>query len=178
MANYHRNMHHPRQISTGSGPRVNSQYRLATADDAPRLIAMINAAFSIEEFLEGTRTDAVRLAAMMAKGSILMAEDGAGNLLGSVYFEHRGPRGYLGMLAVDPVRQGQGIARRLMEQAEEYLRQAGCNEVEIIVLNMRPELLPIYRRMGFVDAGTMDFRPSRPLKPGVEVHGIIMVKKL
>lgn len=177
-ANYHRSMHSVSQIPSGSGPRVQCQYRLATANDASRVTAMINAAFSIEQFLEGTRTDEVRLAAMMAKGSILMAEDETGNLLGSVYFELRGKRGYLGMLAVDPSRQGQGISRRLMEAAEERLREAGCDEVEIIVLNMRPELLPIYRRFGFVDAGTTEFQTSRPLKPGVEVHGIIMVKKL
>lgn len=175
---YHRSMCSARQASTGSGLRADSRYRLATGEDAPRLISMINSAFSIEQFLEGMRTDEARLAAMMAKGSILMAEDGAGNLLGSVYFELRGLRGYLGMLAVDPAQQGQGIARRLLEQAEKHLRETGCNEVEIIVLNMRPELLPIYRRMGFVDAGTMEFKPSRPLKPGVEVHGIIMLKKL
>lgn len=171
-------MHSARQASTGLGPRVHLQYRLAAAGDAQSLIAMINAAFSIEDFLEGTRTDEERLAAMMAKGSILMAEDDAGKLLGSVYFELRGLRGYLGMLAVDPARQGQGIARRLIEKAEEHLREAGCNEVEIIVLNMRPELLPIYRRMGFIETGTMDFAPSRKLKPGVLVHGIVMVKKL
>lgn len=171
-------MHSARQVSAGSGSRVHCQYRFATNGDAPRLIEMINAAFSIEEFLEGTRTDEERLAAMMAKGAILMAEDDAGNLLGSVYFESRGLRGYLGMLAVDPGQQRQGIARRLIEKAEEHLRESGCSEVEIIVLNMRPELLPIYRRMGFIETGTMDFAPSRKLKPGVQVHGIVMVKKL
>ena len=139
---------------------------------------MINAAFAIEDFLEGTRTDEVRLAAMMEKGSILMAEDSGGNLLGSVFLELRGRRGYLGMLAVDPAQQGRGLSRRLVGAAEEHLRAAGCDEVEIIVLNMRPELLPIYQRFGFVEEGTMDFKPSRTLKPGVECYGIIMVKKL
>jgi ribosomal protein S18 acetylase RimI-like enzyme len=139
---------------------------------------MINAAFSIEEFLEGTRTDETRLAAIMEKGSILMAEDEAGNLLGSVYFELRGQRGYLGMLAVDPAQQGRGLARRLVEEAEDHLRKTGCDAVEIIVLNMRPELVPIYQRFGFEVEGTTEFTPSRKLKPGVECHGIIMVKKL
>jgi predicted N-acetyltransferase YhbS len=164
------------QPSIGSVPKLN--YRLATSEDAPRLIPMINAAFSIEQFLDGTRTDDARLAAMMEKGSILMAEDEAGNLLGSVYFELRGQRGYLGMLAVDPAQQGRGLSRPIVEAAEEQLRAAGCKEVEIIVLNMRPELLPIYRRFGFVDEGTIDFKTSRPLKPGVECYGITMVKKL
>ncbi|MDR3793359.1 MAG: GNAT family N-acetyltransferase [Terracidiphilus sp.] len=152
--------------------------RIATETDRTRLIPMINAAFSIEEFLEGTRTDEGRLAAMMAKGSILMAENQSGKLVGSVYLEYRGKRGYLGMLAVDPAEQSKGLARRLVEGAEQCFRSEGCDEVEIIVLNMRPELLPIYRRFGFEVTGTTDFKPSRPLKPGVECHGIVMVKKL
>jgi hypothetical protein len=41
--------------------------RLATDDDRPRLIPLINAAFAIETFLEGTRTDEERLATMMRK---------------------------------------------------------------------------------------------------------------
>src|SRR5271169_4672574 len=87
------------------------RFRVATAIDLPRLIELINAAFSLETFLEGTRTDDERLAAMMAKGSIIVAEDGAGQLLGSVYTEQRGKRGYLGQLAVDPAHQGTGLAR-------------------------------------------------------------------
>ena len=176
MEQYDGNMHTDSSPVAGAGPHIG--FRLATAQDAPRLIATINAAFSIEEFLEGTRTDEARLAATMEKGSILMAEDAAGNLLGSVYFELREIRGYVGMLAVDPAQQGRGLSRKLMESAEERLRAAGCDEVEIVVLNMRPELPPIYRRYGYVETGTTDFTPSRQLKPGVQVHGIIMVKKL
>lgn len=183
-AHYHRNMHSANVASNGAEQPTNSPMnlsiscRLATAEDVPRLIPMINAAFSIEEFLEGTRTDEVRLAATIEDGSIVMAQDEAGNVLGSVYFELRGKRGYLGMLAVDPAQQGRGLAHRLVEAAEVHLRAAGCDEVEIIVLNMRPELLPIYRRFGFVDKGTTPFKTSRLLKPGVECYGIIMVKTL
>lgn len=156
--------------------RIN--FRLATSADAARIIEVVNAAFSIEDFLEGTRTDDARLMAMMEKGSILLAEDDAGKLLGSIYFELRGRRGYLGMLAIDPAEQGRGLARKIVEKAEDRLREAGCEDVEIIVLNMRPDLLPIYRRFGFVQTGTTQFTPSRTLKPGVECFGIIMVKKL
>ena len=74
--------------------------------------------------------------------------------------------------------QGRGLGRRLVEAAEDHLREAGCEAVEIIVLNMRPELVPIYRRFGFAEEGTTAFKPSRTLKPGVECYGIIIVKKL
>ncbi len=76
--------------------------RVAAAIDQLRLIQLINAAFSVETFLQGARTDRRRLAAMMAKGRILMAEDSEGRPLASVYIERRGKRGYLGMLAVNP----------------------------------------------------------------------------
>ena len=42
-------------------------FRVATADDRPRLIAIINVAFAIETFLEDTRTDEERLAAICKK---------------------------------------------------------------------------------------------------------------
>lgn len=164
---------------------VNTAIRMRIAEDADRvrLIPVINAAFSIEEFLEGTRTDEERLAATMEKGSILMAEDCNGRLLGSIYMESRymesrGKQGYLGMLAVDPAEQGRGLARLLVEEAERRFRTEGCAEIEIIVLNLRPELPAIYRRFGFVEAGVTEFTPSRALKPGVECHGIVMIKKL
>lgn len=152
--------------------------RLAAAADSARIIEVVNAAFSIEDFLEGTRTDEARLAAMMEKGKILLAEDANGKVVGSIYYELRGKRGYLGMLAIEPAEQGRGLARKIVEAAEGRLRSAGCDEVEIIVLNMRPDLLPLYKRFGFVQTGTTQFAPSRTLKPGVECYGITMAKQL
>jgi ribosomal protein S18 acetylase RimI-like enzyme len=152
--------------------------REAVAADCPRLIALINSAFSVETFLEGARTDEERLTAMMAKGAILLAEDHRSRLLASVYMERREARGYLGMLAVDPARQGEGLGRRMLEAAEDRFREQGCEGVDITVLSLRPELLPIYRRFGYVETGTEEFKPSRPLRPGLECRCIVMSKQL
>jgi ribosomal protein S18 acetylase RimI-like enzyme len=154
------------------------RFRNAVDADQPRLIELINAAFAVETFLEGTRTDEERLTAMMAKGNILLAEDGNGQLLASVYMERRGDRGYLGMLAVNPARQGEGLGRRMVEAAEDRFREQGCEGVDITVLSLRPELRPIYRRFGYVETGTEEFRPSRPFRPGIECHCIVMSKPL
>ena len=167
-----------KQAGSTSKPHLPPGIRPATAADRMRLIPLINSAFSIETFLEGTRTDEDRLAAMMRKGEILVAENGAGQLLGCVYTEVRGARGYLGQLAVDPASQGTGLARRIVAAAEDSLRRQGCEAVDITVLNMRPELPPIYRRFGYVETGTGEFHPSRPLKSGVECHCILMSKQL
>lgn len=154
------------------------RFRPATATDQAQLIALINAAFSIETFLEGTRTDEARLAPMMEKGTILVAEDRDGQLLACIYVEARGKLGYLGQLAVDPAHQGAGLARKMMAVAEERLRQAGCQAVEIIVLSLRPDLPPIYRRFGYREVRREAFSPTRKLKAGAECHGIVMSKAL
>jgi len=151
--------------------------REAVPADRPQLIALINTAFSVETFLDETRTDEERLTAMMAKGGILLAQGADDRLLGSVYMERRGRRGYLGMLAVDPGQQGKGLARRLVDAVEDRFRRQGCSGVDISVLSLRPELLPIYRRFGYIETGTEEFKPSRPLRPGLECHCIVMSKQ-
>jgi ribosomal protein S18 acetylase RimI-like enzyme len=164
--------------TTGAPIRV----RLATEADRARLIPLVNSAFSIETFLEGTRTDEERLAATMRKGEILLAElaadDQGSEPVGCIYTEVRGERGYLGMLAVDPARQGTGLAGLIVHAAEEHLRRRGCTAVDIGVLSLRPELLPLYRRFGFVETGREEFIFSRALKPGAECHCIVMSKPL
>jgi predicted N-acetyltransferase YhbS len=165
-------------MSESELPGPGLHIREVTPADIPALAAMINSAFSIETFLEGTRTDEDRLAAMMRKGAILAAEESAGRLLGCVYTEVRGARGYLGQLAVDPAHQGEGLGRLIVNAAEDHLRRQGCEAVEITVLSLRPELPPIYRRFGYVETGTEEFNPSRPLKSGAECHCIVMSKKL
>lgn len=153
--------------------------RCAEAADGDRLIPLINAAFRIAEpFMSGPRTDPERLAAVMAKGTILLAEDLAGRLAASVYTEIRGERGYLGMLAVDPARQGGGIGRRMMEAAEDHLRARGCVAVDLTVLSLRPELPPFYRKLGYVETGTEEFRYPHPIKGGLECHCVVMSKGL
>jgi ribosomal protein S18 acetylase RimI-like enzyme len=152
--------------------------RLALAADCASLIPLINSAFSIETFLEGTRTDQARLTAMMEKGSILVAEDNSARILACVYVEVRGDRGYMGQLAVDPAHQRGGLGRLLVEAAESHLHGCGCKAVDITVLSLRPELPPIYRRFGYIGTGTEEFRPGRPLKSGEECHSIVMSKQL
>src|SRR5713101_2569552 len=152
--------------------------RAATAADMPAMIPVVNTAFAIETFLDGTRTDEERMAEMMRKGEFLVAEDPAGEVVATVYIEVRGERGYFGMLAVDPRRQGARLGRRMVEAAENHCRQHGCKQVDIVVLSLRTDLPPFYRKLGYVETGREDFLTSRPLKDGVECHGITMSKAL
>jgi len=156
----------------------NLKIRVAAPADRQRLIPLINAAFAIETFLEGTRTDDERLGSMMHKGEILLAEDSSGQILASIYAETRGNRGYLGQLAVDPAHQRSGLGKRMLAACEDHFRAKGCEAIDITVLSLRPELLPIYRRLGFVETGTEEFLMSRAFKDNQECHCINMSKLL
>lgn len=152
--------------------------RVAKSTDVPPAVALVNAAFAIETFLDGQRTDQTHFTDMMRKGSFLIAEDAAGRILAAVYIELRGDHGYFGMLAVDPSWQGSGLGRTMVEAAEKYCFQHGCKRMEITVLSLRPELLPFYRKFGYREIGTEEFQPSRPLQNGVQCHCIVLSKSL
>jgi len=152
--------------------------RIASRADMPAMISMVNTAFVVEDFIEGTRTDELRMSALMKKREFLVAQDGTANFVGSVYVEISGERGYLGMLAVDPKQQGSGVGRRLVQAAEDYCRERGCSYMSLNILSLRTPVLSFYRKLGYSETGTEEFRPSRPLKAGVECHAIVMSKQL
>ena len=152
--------------------------RLAAPADIAATLPIINDAFAIETFLEGNRANEDQLANMMRKGEFLLGYDSSGELAAAVYVEVRGTRGYFGMLAVAPAHQGKGFARAMVEAAELHCRHRGCTAMDLTVLSLRPELPPLYAKFGYVETGTEDFRPSRPLKDGVACHCIVMSKPL
>jgi len=155
-----------------------ARIRPASVADGARLIQVVNDAFAVESFIDGTRTDEDRLAEMMRRGKFFVAENHAGLVVASVYTELRGDRGYFGMLAVDPSQQGKGFASKMIRFVEDYCRARGCRWMDITVLTLRPELPPFYSRFGYAETRREDFHPSAPLKPGVECRSIIMSKRL
>lgn len=84
--------------------RTPCNIRRAANEDLPAIIAITNAAFSVEDFLDGARTDEERILDYLKAGEFLVAEK-AGRIVASVYIEVRGERSYFGMLAVDPSQQ-------------------------------------------------------------------------
>ena len=150
--------------------------RLAGPSDVEPLARLINAAFRVEQpFIEGERINPDGVRSYMAKGKFLLAEDSAG-LAGCVYVELRGDRGYVGLLSVDPPRQGTGLGRKLMDAAENYFREAGCRAVDLRVISARAPLPLFYRHLGYAETGTSQIPADVPLK--VPCHFIHMSKLL
>jgi|SRR5580704_12540596 ribosomal protein S18 acetylase RimI-like enzyme len=131
--------------------------RTAQLADSENIARFVNAAFRPERFFIDTdRTNLEKVRALLQKGEFLLAEE-KDALAGCIYVELRGERGYFGLLAVDPARQRSGLGSRLVVAAEEYCRAAGCQFMDLTIVNLRTELPGFYHRLGYVESGTLPF---------------------
>ena len=150
--------------------------RTAIESDAEAIACVVNKAFLVEQFfIERDRTNPEMVRGLMKKGKFLLAEEHS-KLLGSIYMEIRGERGYFGMLSIEPARQRTGVGHRLADAVERQFRDAGCKMSDLKIVNVRTELHVLYRRWGYVDTGTGIYDDPTPTK--IPVHFITMSKPL
>lgn len=153
-----------------------ARFRFADDADIENLVALINAAFVVEQIaIPGDRIDRIGIQKYMGAGRFVVFEQ-TDSLLGCVYVETRGQRGYLGLLAVDPEQQGRGIGRKLANEAESHFRNEGCRAVDLRVISARSELVAFYEKLGFAVHGTSPMPETVPLK--IPCHYIHMSKNL
>jgi predicted N-acetyltransferase YhbS len=152
------------------------EIRLATAADVPKIVTLVNLAFRVESFMVyGDRTSAPQINAMFQTGTFLIAEN-SGQMVGVVYLELRADRAYFGLLSVAPARPREGIGLGLVNEVERRAKAAGCQIMDIFAVNVRPELVPIYQRLGYSESGTAPFPANVPTK--IPCHFIKMSKPL
>ncbi|MFY9746383.1 MAG: GNAT family N-acetyltransferase [Acidobacteriaceae bacterium] len=152
--------------------------RFAEESDLPALMALINQAFKVEAFfIVRDRLTPEETFQYFQKGRFLLAEEN-GALGGVVYIELRGDRSYLGLLSVSPSMQKTGLGRRLMAAAEEFAREMGSHHMDLTVVNLRTELPPFYRKLGYVEDGTAPIRPEMVPRVTQPCHFIKMTKPL
>jgi ribosomal protein S18 acetylase RimI-like enzyme len=169
--------------------------RRAGPGDLPVLHALVERAYRGErarrgwthedDLLEGPRIPADVLEAALADPAqhLLLAEAG-GAAMGCVRVTAEGKgAAYLGLLSVDPERQGRGLGRRLVAAAEkEAARAFGASRMQMTVIRQRPELVAWYERQGYVRTGEEqpypyeDTRFGRPRGPGLAF--LVLAKSL
>jgi len=132
----------------------------ASLEDVPALNKLVNSAYRGEEakkgwtteadLLEGTRIDEAALRDLIQHPdtTVLKYED-EGLLLGCVELRKEKNKLYLGMLSVNPVTQGQGIGKKLLQSSEAHARQLNCSAIKMNVIDGRQELIDWYIRHGY-----------------------------
>ncbi len=151
---------------------MSMSYQLAQSNDLPKLSAFVNRAYRGDtarqgwtheaDLLDGTRVEASLLAEELARGvSLVMAYD-SDELLGCYHFEMKEAyTAYVGMITVDPLKQGGGLGKKLLENAFARARSSGAQLIKLTVMSDRHELIAYYERRGFKLTGTeFTFDPS------------------
>lgn len=155
--------------------------RVASVADVGAIATLVNAAFRVEDFFKiGDRTNEDEIRAHLQTGVFLVLQDdkapeGAAPP-GCAYLKVEGALAYFGMLSIDPARQGTGLGRFMIETLEDRGRSAGCAHMEIHVVNLREDLLPMYRRLGYVETGVLPF-PDDGSSSRL-CHFVVMTKRL
>lgn len=144
-------------------------FRLATLADAPTIVRLVNGAYrgegdahgwtSERDLVTGARTDARRLAALLARpSSVVLVAEREGKILGCVHLQRDDASDAceLGMFSVDIREQAAGIGRALLARAEWHARDAmGARTMVMHVVSIRSELLAYYERRGYRRTGRL-----------------------
>lgn len=146
-----------------------SRIRSADMNDVDAIVDVINRAFLAEQFcVTGDRTDAADIRQRFGIGVFFVIDDPADSTrrLATVFGSVEKNRGYLGLLSIQPDAQGQGLSHLLVSAVEQHCRQAGCNFLDITVVNVREDLFPFYAKLGFAACDVVPFPvPERARQP-------------
>ncbi len=108
---------------------------------------------------------AVRALIARDRDALMLAVDGE-QIVGTLVAGWDGWRGHLYRLAVAPDARGQGIARLLVDAAEQRFRGFGVGRVDAMVLDENDAAHPVWARLGYRRQPEW----SRWIKP-LEPHG-------
>lgn len=70
-------------------------------------------------------------------------------LVATVMAGYEGHRGWVNYLAVATEYRKRGFARRLLDEAEELLRDMGCPKINLQVRSSNADVVEFYRRIGY-----------------------------
>lgn len=171
--------------------RQQQAFRSATEADVPELVALIESAYRGDasragwtteaDLLEGQRTDPEGVAAVIgaSHARILVLEDGTG-IAACCQLERRGDHAYFGMFAVRPGRQGGGVGKAVMAEAERFAREEwGAGEMRMTVITQREDLIAYYLRRGYARTGELtpfpygDERFGLPLRDDLAFEALV-----
>ncbi len=139
---------------------------IATTEDIPQIVQLLNNAYRGESSKKGWTTEADLIAGerrtdiatvkevMNQPGSIILKyTNEEGEIIGTVNLQQHERGLYLGMFAVSPVLQGGGIGKQLLKAADDYAKEVSVATIYMSVVSVRKELIDWYKRHGYAETG-------------------------
>jgi ribosomal protein S18 acetylase RimI-like enzyme len=93
----------------------------------------------------------IALARNSANATILLGREND-HIVASAMVGHDGHRGWVYYVAVDPDWRGQGLGRAIMTAAEDWLRQAGIEKLQLLVRRENAKASAFYETIGYDEA--------------------------
>jgi ribosomal protein S18 acetylase RimI-like enzyme len=90
----------------------------------------------------------IALARRNPNATILLGRDGE-HIVASALVGHDGHRGWVYYVAVDPERRQHGFGRAIMNAAEDWLRQAGIQKLQLLVRPENTRVQAFYESIGY-----------------------------
>lgn len=121
--------------------------RAAEAGDEPAVVALWHACGLVTS--DNDPAADFRFARSASCSAVLVGEDAAGQIRGSVMVGHDGHRGWLYYVAAAPDARGRGVGRHMVQAAEAWLRERGVVKAQLLVRETNTQVVPFYERIGF-----------------------------
>lgn len=135
--------------------------RYASQQDVPAIVSLVQAAYRGDasrigwtteaDLIDGQRTDAREVSDLIRQlNSYILVYEQQGQLLASVHLQDQGSHAYLGMFAVRPQAQGQGVGKMLLAEAERQVFEIWQRPfLQMTVISLRQDLIAWYLRRGY-----------------------------
>ena len=162
-------------------------FRTATPNDADVVVNIVNLAYRTEgswttesHLVIGDRlVEEDYLLSLQKNDQLMLLAEKEGVVVGCIEIKKEGIQAQLGMLAVLPDKQNQGIASQLLAQAEDIAKtKFNASEASMLVLDVRKELLEYYFRKGYKRADEyapfpIDLNVGKPISENLILEKII-----
>ena len=122
--------------------------RRLTVDDYDAILALWQRA-GLDTIRPQGRDSREAFADQLARGQVVLGLEDAGRLVACVVITDDTRKGWINRLAVDPDCRRQGLAARLVAEAEKELRATGIQVFAALIENENATSLSLFQREGY-----------------------------
>jgi ribosomal protein S18 acetylase RimI-like enzyme len=121
--------------------------RSAAIEDEQAVVALWRACGLVAPYNDPTAD--FRFAKAGPNSDVLVGQDDAGEIVGSVMVGHDGHRGWLYYAAAHPAARNKGVGGRMIQAAEDWLRQRNVVKAQLLIRETNTGVVGFYERLGF-----------------------------